>query len=255
MTPAIGATEKRIGELMQETNQKLTGFAAEIRHIAGWVWALALLGFLSMQYVFNVVVAHQPDAPPAWARPVLGLSVGLVVAFYLLLVGYVSRDFKLVAGWAWILAATGFVSMQIVFNVVVAREHDAPPAWERTLLGLLVGLILSCYLLLIGYVNRDSGRRGMNRALWTTVSVLVPNGLGIILYFILRQPVIGDCPKCGHSVHQGFNFCPQCNYKLNPSCPQCQRMVSPQDTYCPYCGTSLPEPAVRSGIPQVEVRR
>ena len=240
---------------MQETNEKNTGFATEIRLISGWVWALAVLGFLTMQYVFNVLVAQQPDAPPAWARPVLGLSVGLMVAFYLLLVAYISRDFKLVAAWAWILAAIAFVGMQFVFNVVVPREHDAPPAWARILLGLLVGLILTCYLLLIGYVNRDSGRRGMSRVLWTTVSVLVPNGLGIILYFILRQPVVGNCPQCGHGVQHGFNFCPQCNYKLSPSCPQCQRMVSPQDTYCPYCGTSLPEPVVRSGLPHTEVRQ
>ena len=117
---------------MQETNQKLTGFAAEIRLIAGWAWALAAIGFLAMQYVFNVVVAQQPDAPPAWARPLIGLSVGLVVAFYFLMIGYVSRDFRLVARWAWILAVIGFLSMQFVFNVVVARQHDAPPAWARS---------------------------------------------------------------------------------------------------------------------------
>jgi len=239
---------------MQVTNQKPTGFAADIRHIAAWAWILAVIGFLTMQYVFNVVVARQPDAPPAWARPLMGLSVGLVVAFYMLMIGYVNRDFKLVARWAWILAAVAFLGMQFVFNVVVARQSDAPPAWVRILMGLLVGLILTCYILLIGYVNRDSGRRGMSRVLWTTVSVLVPNGLGIILYFILRQPVIGNCPQCGHAVQHGFNFCPQCNYKLNPSCPQCQRMVRPEDTYCPYCGTSQPERAARSGVPQVEVR-
>jgi|HubBroStandDraft_6_1064221.scaffolds.fasta_scaffold137446_3 hypothetical protein len=239
---------------MQETNEKTTGFAVEVKNIAAWAWILAVVGFLAMQFVFNVVVAHQQDAPPAWARPLMGLSVGLLVAFYMLMIGYVNRDFKLVARWAWILAAIGFLSVQFVFNVVVARQHDAPPAWVRTLLGLLVGLILTCYLLLIGYVNRDSGRRGMSRALWTTVSVLVPNGLGIILYFILRQPVLGNCPQCGHGVQNGFNFCPQCNYKLNPSCPQCQRMVRPEDTYCPYCGTSQPDRAVRTHIPQVEVR-
>src|SRR5580698_7446482 len=145
---------------MQEPNQKLTGFATEIRLISGWVWAFAVLGFLTMQYLFNVVVARQPDAPPAWARPVLGLSVGLVVALYLLLVGYISRDFKLVAAWAWVLAALGFVCMQFVFNVIVPRQADAPPSWVRILLGLLVGLIVTCYLLLVGYVNRDSRRPG-----------------------------------------------------------------------------------------------
>jgi RNA polymerase subunit RPABC4/transcription elongation factor Spt4 len=239
---------------MQEPNQKPTGFAAEIKLIPGWVWALAVIGFLAMQYVFNVVVARQADAPPAWARPVMGVSIGLLVAFYLLMIGYVNRDFKLVPRWAWVLAAIGFLSMQFVFNVVVARQADAPPAWVRTLMGLLVGLILTCYLLLIGYVNRDSGRRGMSRVLWTTVSALVPNGLGIILYFILRQPVVGDCPRCGHAVQHGFNFCPQCNYKLNPSCPQCQRMVRPGDTYCPYCGTSLAD-QVQTGVARAELHR
>jgi hypothetical protein len=240
---------------MQVTNQKPSGFAAEIRDIAAWAWILAAIGFLTMQYLFNVVVANQPDAPPAWARPLMGLSVGLVVAFYILMIGYVNRDFKLVARWAWILAAVAFLGMQFVFNVVVARQSDAPPAWIRILMGLLVGLILTCYILLIGYVNRDSGRRGMSRALWTTVSVLVPNGLGIILYFILRQPTVGSCPQCGHAVQHGFNFCPQCNYKLNPSCPQCQRMVRPGDAYCPYCGTSQPDQAVRMDLPHAELRQ
>ena len=240
---------------MQETNQKLTGFAAEIRLIAGWAWALAAIGFLAMQYVFNVVVAQQPDAPPAWARPLIGLSVGLVVAFYFLMIGYVSRDFRLVARWAWILAVIGFLSMQFVFNVVVARQHDAPPAWARILLGLFAGLVLTCYLLLVGYVNRDAGRRGMSRALWTAVCILVPNGLGFILYFILRQPMVGNCPQCGHGIQHGFNFCPKCNYKLNPNCPQCQRMVRPGDTYCPYCGTSLPDRVVRSEVGHAEVSK
>lgn len=240
---------------MQETNQEPTGLAAEIRRIAGWAWALAAIGFLSMQYVFNVVVARQADAPPAWARPLLGLCVGLVVAFYLLMIGYVNRDIKLVARWAWILAAIGFLGIQFVFNVVIAREADAPPAWGRILLGLLVGLIASCYLLLIGYVNRDSGLRGMSRALWTAVCILVPNGLGIILYFILRQPLVENCPQCGHGVQHGFNFCPQCNCKLNPSCPQCQRMVRPGDAYCPHCGTSVRDQAVRTAVSPGEVPR
>lgn len=240
---------------MQETNQKLTGFAAEIRLIAGWAWTLAAIGFLAMQYVFNVVVAQQPDAPPAWARPLIGLSVGLVVAFYFLMIGYVSRDFRLVARWAWILAVIGFLSMQFVFNVVVARQHDAPPAWARILLGLFAGLVLTCYLLLVGYVNRDAGRRGMSRALWTAVCILVPNGLGFILYFILRQPMVGTCPQCGHGIQHGFNFCPKCNYKLNPNCPQCQRMVRPADAYCPYCGTALPDRVVQTGVPHAESHR
>jgi RNA polymerase subunit RPABC4/transcription elongation factor Spt4 len=71
------------------------------------------------------------------------------------------------------------------------------------------------------------------------VAILIPNGMGLILYFILRQSLRTACPQCGNAVQTGFNFCPRCNYKLSPSCPQCQRVVGVNDVYCPYCGTSL----------------
>jgi len=137
------------------------------------------------------------------------------------------------------LAGIGFVSMQFVFNAVLARQTDAPPAWARPLLGVLAGLVLGCYLLFIGYINRDAKRRGMSPALWTIVAVIIPNALGIILYFVLRQPLRSGCPQCGNAVQTGYNFCPRCNYKLSPNCPQCQRVVGVNDVYCPYCGTTL----------------
>lgn len=150
-----------------------------------------------------------------------------------------ASEISIVPAWAWVLAAIGFACIQYGFNVVVAREHDAPPAWARPLLGLLMGILVGAYLLFVGYVNRDAKRRNMPRVLWTCVAALIPNALGIILYFVLRQPLSSACPQCGHSVQSGFNFCPQCNYKLGPGCPQCQRAVSPGDVFCPYCGTSL----------------
>jgi hypothetical protein len=151
----------------------------------------------------------------------------------------ISTELKVIPPWAWVLALVGFISMQFVLNVVVARQADAPPAWGRVLLGLLTGILLGCFLLFVGYVNRDSKRRGMSPVLWTCVALLIPNALGIILYFVLRQPLRSACPQCGHAVQSGFNFCPRCNCKLSPNCPQCQRAVGLGDVYCPYCGTSM----------------
>lgn len=150
-----------------------------------------------------------------------------------------STEIRIVPVWAWVLAGIGFVAMQFVFNVVVAREPDAPPALVRPLLGLLMGLLIAAYFVFVGYVNCDAKRRGMPRIVWTCVAAFIPSALGIIIYFVLRQPLRGTCPQCGTFVQSEFNFCPQCNYKLSAGCPHCQRAVSPGDVYCPYCGTSL----------------
>jgi RNA polymerase subunit RPABC4/transcription elongation factor Spt4 len=147
-----------------------------------------------------------------------------------------------------VLAGIVFVAAQGFFNIVLAHHASAPPAWGRPLLGLLAGAAGGCYLLLIGYINRDSKRRGMSPVLWTIVAIIIPNALGIILYFILRQALRKPCPQCAYTVQPGFNFCPRCSCKLTPSCPQCKRLVGINDVYCPYCGTPLRDPAAPGSI-------
>ena len=160
-----------------------------------------------------------------------------------------TAEIKIVPVWAWALAGIGFVAAQWFFNIAVARQSNAPPVWARPLLGLLLGLVLGCFLLLIGYINRDAKRRGMSPVFWTILAVIIPNALGIILYFLLRQPLRSACPQCGNAVQPEFNFCPRCSYKLSPSCPQCQRLVGVNDVYCPYCGTSLRDQAAPVASP------
>ena len=153
-------------------------------------------------------------------------------------------EIKIIPVWAWVLAGMVFVAAQIFFNLVVGRHSGSPPVWARPFLGLLAGIAGVCYLLLIGYINRDAKRRGMSPTLWTIVAIFIPNAFGIILYFILRQPLRIACPQCGHGVQVGFNFCPQCSCKLSPNCPQCRHLVGISDVYCPYCGATVNSPAV-----------
>ena len=148
-----------------------------------------------------------------------------------------SAEVSLIPVWAWILAVIALVAMQVVAQVI--RQPDAPTPLVRVLMGLLVGAVVACYLLLIGYITRDARRRGMSPVLWTLVAILVPNALGMVLYFVLRQPIRRACPQCGSFVQSGFNFCPHCSHKLSSSCPKCQHMVTATDVYCPYCGTPL----------------
>jgi hypothetical protein len=153
-----------------------------------------------------------------------------------------SDELKIIPKWAIVLGVVAFVCMQFVFNFVLPTQKgnaNPPPAVVLSLLGILTGSILACYILLIGYVNRDAGRRGMSRALWTVIVIFIPNALGFILYFLLRQPLMQPCPQCHAQVQASFNYCPACNTKLHPHCAQCQRMVRLTDTFCPYCGFKL----------------
>jgi RNA polymerase subunit RPABC4/transcription elongation factor Spt4 len=174
-----------------------------------------------------------------------------------------AKEVKIVPWWGWALAIIPFVAAQWYFNIAIVRHPHAPAAWVRPLFGLLAGAVSAIYVLLIGYVIRDSKRRGMSPLLWSLVAILVPNLLGILLYFVLRQPLVCVCPQCGNAVQRGFNFCPGCSYKLAPSCPQCQRIVGVNDDYCPYCGSSqgqrestAPDPAAGgNSIPPKEADR
>jgi Double zinc ribbon/Phospholipase_D-nuclease N-terminal len=151
-------------------------------------------------------------------------------------------EIRIISPWAFFIAALALVAMTVLLVVVVGRDHDAPPLAVRWLLGVVAGTVLGCYIVLIGYVNRDAGRRRMSRVLWTLIAIFVPNGLGIVLYFVLRKPRTVNCSQCDAEVEPGFSFCPRCRNRLQPVCPHCQRSVVPGDKFCPYCGGGL-EPA------------
>lgn len=150
-----------------------------------------------------------------------------------------SDELRLIPKWAWVLAGIGIVAAQVGFDVFMARDPKAPPLWARVLMAIAAGTILGCYVLLIGYINRDAGRRGMSRLAWTLLAIFVPNGLGIILYFILRQALPTLCQRCGAHVQAGYTFCPHCGETLAPRCPHCQHAIHFGDAFCPYCGRQL----------------
>ena len=150
-----------------------------------------------------------------------------------------TAEIKIIPSWAWALGAIGFLCAQYYFNFVLAKQPDAPPAWARAGLGILAGTVLGCYLLFIGYINRDASRRRMSSVLWTLVAIVIPNGLGLILYFILRQPLPGILSGVAHRSSTEVSSCPRCGYQLSASCPKCQRVVAADDSYCRSCGNLL----------------
>jgi RNA polymerase subunit RPABC4/transcription elongation factor Spt4 len=159
-------------------------------------------------------------------------------------------EIRIISLWAYAFVILGYL-MAFAAVVYATLSGNAPmPLAAMVALAIVGATALGCCVLLIGYINRDAGRRGMSRLAWTLLAIFIPNALGIVLYFVLRKPLIATCPQCGNALQPGFNFCPRCNHKLSPSCPRCQRVVGVNDVYCPYCGASLSNQAATvSGLP------
>jgi RNA polymerase subunit RPABC4/transcription elongation factor Spt4 len=145
-----------------------------------------------------------------------------------------TSEIKIVPTWAWALAGVVFFIAQFFFNVGGFGTRT-----RRYWRDLCLGSRSAWWRVLCIFYRRQKRTRTAHEPLWTIVAVFIPNALGIILYFVLRQPLRSACPHCGNAVQPGFNFCPRCSYKLSPSCLQCQRVVGVNDVYCPYCGTPI----------------
>jgi double zinc ribbon protein len=150
-----------------------------------------------------------------------------------------SNEIRVVPWWAYLLALTIFLCFEIIIGIAWTREHNPPPLALQYFIRFVPGTVLAFFGLLIGYVNQDAKRRGMNRTLWTLLVTFIPNGIGFVLYFLLRQPLPVPCPQCGNPTNPNFNFCPKCKFNIRPTCPGCQHSVNPGDKFCPNCSHEL----------------
>ena len=136
--------------------------------------------------------------------------------------------------------------------LILAFARDLPPG-GRIFAAILVPGVLLIYVLLVAYVYGDSKRRGMRPVLWTLVALFVPNAIGIIAYFIVRESVLHPCPSCGTAARREFAFCPSCGITLPRACPSCHRPVEPIWTHCAHCGGKLPASEIESVWPRLMV--
>lgn len=150
------------------------------------------------------------------------------------------RELAVIPAWAFIAAALIFVCSTAFFGVMFWPHRPfVPPVPFQLLLSVLFASLIAFWVLMVGYVNRDAGRRGMSRTLWTLIVILVPNAIGFILYFILRSPLQTACPKCQTVVNREINYCPSCGYSFHPTCPHCKTPIRPTDAFCGKCGQQL----------------
>jgi hypothetical protein len=158
----------------------------------------------------------------------------------------ITEEVKLIPRWSIAVASLAFVFMQYLYWVILPAYrqslHMRPvpaPVGVRFYFALSWSTLAALYVLMVGYVSRDAPRRSMSTRLWVVICLALPGGIGSVLYFLLRQPVVARCPSCGTSIHTEFHFCPQCAYQVSAACGNCYRGVRITDVYCVYCGHSL----------------
>jgi hypothetical protein len=139
---------------------------------------------------------------------------------------------------AWITAAILGAATFACMSLLLLRGGDHLPFAAVWSLFMIAGLplVVAAYVLVVGYIYGDARRRGMRYVMWTLLAIFVPNGIGIILYFILRDPMPVYCSNCGHSMQAGFAFCPVCGTNVLPACGSCGKTLQPGWTHCAWCG-------------------
>jgi hypothetical protein len=164
-----------------------------------------------------------------------------------------SEEFRIIPKWLKVLCLVLYLIAIFIGVATMIKAPDARPADIRddaalsvlAIVGIITGvsILLSACILMLGYVNRDARRRGMNSALWTWfVLLMLPTSVGIIgliIYLLVREPLPYPCPRCSKPVGPRFNFCPNCKCDLYPSCPNCKKEIAETDKFCPYCATEL----------------
>jgi Double zinc ribbon len=154
-----------------------------------------------------------------------------------------TNELRVVPRTAKIIGTIIYLSIATTLFLTVLPNDPEMSKWPRIgQFGFIYGITLIVFIpvLLIGYVYGDAKRRQMRYVLWTFLAALIPNAIGIILYFILRDPLPKPCPNCSQPLKPGYTFCPHCGVPLQPACPNCGRPVEPSWSHCPACGAQLP---------------
>ena len=161
-----------------------------------------------------------------------------------------TKELRIIPPIAWMLAILGALCMFFGLFLFGLPSDSHMRNWDRgaqALFSFWPAALIFCWVLLIGYVNADARRRGMRYIMWTLLAIFVPNTLGIILYFVLRDPLMIQCANCGAFGRTTFVFCPQCGSDLSPVCPRCRRAIEPGWKKCAYCGADISPTIAASG--------
>lgn len=86
------------------------------------------------------------------------------------------------------------------------------------LVGLSVSFIVLVLTFLATWTYRDAKKRNLDAGLWTAIVLLVPNLIGLIIYFLVaRKEEVVRCNACSSVVQKSSKYCMNCGNELNGS--------------------------------------
>lgn len=153
-----------------------------------------------------------------------------------------SEEMKIIPRSAWVAAFLLSFVLPLAFGgylILTRFEGDLRPFAPSLFIFIPIFVVFFVYILLVGYIAGDARRRGMRPVLWVLLAFFIPNMIGIILYFILRNPLLRTCPQCGTNSAATFAFCPSCGAALSAACPICRSAVEAGWSHCAKCGSAL----------------
>ena len=153
--------------------------------------------------------------------PVKGLLIGYLVSLCLVWSGLF---------WAYTSRSLMFVS---------PHDQHLIPLLVLCFVSVMVLLFLFAIIGVWFFIYHDAGQRGMNQWLWTFIAIFMPNLIGIIIYLIMRKPLLNPCPGCGSMLEPQLLYCPRCGHQSRQKCPSCNAPLDLGSQFCGACGAKL----------------
>jgi hypothetical protein len=156
-----------------------------------------------------------------------------------------SQEIRLIPRWYITLIVVFYVVALVAVQIANAQHSMFPSLPGELSAAAAAGVTtaaaigIALVLCLFCYVYMDAKRRGMKAIFWLLLAILVPDLIGVVIYFLLREPLPLNCPQCGAVGNARFNYCPNCGHNFRPTCPQCKQEARPGDHFCPNCAYDL----------------
>lgn len=108
---------------------------------------------------------------------------------------------------------------------------------------LTLSIVFFIHIVLAIFVYQDAKKRGLNKKLWTILTLVVPNFFGVIMYFIIRTQSSSKkvCHHCQHSINHDDLYCPKCGVDQTNTCNRCKQPLHETWIVCPKCAKPVGE--------------